>query len=99
MEGTPASETVVPPGLYEKTTSGIGADCPSVGVIRTDPLIPFDAAPPVANFCEERGGTEYRNRLLFRPSMVTFVNAPLSSRNSTVPIIGEFVGLTRRICV
>ena len=58
MEGTPASETViVPAGLYEKITSGMGAACPSVGITRTEPLMFLGAVPVVANFAEERGGT------------------------------------------
>lgn len=63
VTGTPASETVIAPGLYEKTTNAVGA-APAVGTTRTDPVATTAADPVVASFCELRGATEYAKVLL-----------------------------------
>ena len=47
--GTPASETVFPPGAKEKTTSPEGAGVPLLGVARTEPTATLTAGFDVVN--------------------------------------------------
>src|SRR5437588_6272528 len=72
----PASVMVIPPGLYENTTSATGTIPPPAGTTRTDPEPVTVAAPAVASFCELLPGTEYGKLLLVTPAMVTFAAAP-----------------------
>src|SRR3954470_13567967 len=102
VTGTPASETVTPAGLYEKTTRATGVVPEPPGTTATAPeaeAVAVPAVPAVASFCELPAGIEYAKLLALTPAMVTFVAAPFVSVNCTVPLIGADVGLTRKIWV
>src|SRR5713101_1584689 len=86
VNGTPASVTVTPAGLYENTTSATGTVPPPSGTTRTDPEAVTEPAPAVASFCDLFPGTEYLKLLLVTPAMVTLVAAPFGSVNCTLPV-------------
>src|SRR6266446_4423489 len=96
--GTPASDTTIPVGLYENTTTGVGAGPSAVGLRRIDPLT-STAGPDVASFCELRLGMLYEKLLAVWPPIVTLTPVPLSSLNCTSPVMVVSVGFTRRTCV
>src|SRR5262245_60685962 len=104
VTGTPASESVIVPGLKEKMTSGVGAAPPPAGTIRTLPEVsPADAAD-ITSFCELLAATEYDPLFPTWPLMFTLAGAPgvlpdPRFRNCAVPVCTESVGFTRMICV
>ena len=97
IDGTPASATVTPAGLYKKTANEVGVLLPGVGTTRTEPdLVPI-AAPVVASLNELRLGMEYANVLFVVPPATNVVAMPVVPRNWMFPFIVESAGLTRMI--
>src|SRR5437667_1789092 len=97
--GTPASDTVMPDGLFENTTRGVGTTLPPSGTMRTESEASAGFAPAVTSFCALRPETAYAKVFEVLPPIVTFVTPPLGSKNCKVPFRSFSVGFTRMICV
>src|SRR5436189_1907840 len=82
--GTPASDRVMPDGLFENTTRGVGTTLPPSGTMRTEPEASAGFAPAVTSFCALRPETAYAKVFEVLPPIVTFVAPPLGSRNCKV---------------
>src|SRR5262245_62475454 len=103
IPGTPASETVIPNCLKEKTTKDAGA-APAEGVTRTEPASVEASAPAVTSLNELCLGMLYVKIGAANPFAVTVTGAPAVVavpwlKNCIVPVMVESVGLTSIIWV
>src|SRR5438093_10572864 len=102
--GTPASETVTPPVLNEKTASPDGDLLPPPGKTRTEPERIAAPAPCVWKRRALRAGIEYAKLVAVWLSIVTATGCAAAvalpcPKNWTVPLIASSVGLTSATCV
>jgi hypothetical protein len=79
--GTPASETVIPTGLYENTTSADGEAVLFNGDTRTEPESRVASVPAVTSLKELRRGMPYVKLFSVCPFAVIVKSSPEFEKN------------------